>query len=281
MSATTPRWAHGRAFTLIELLVVMGILLLLSVLTTVAVGGIARDARLAAAQNTVVTVLGNARAIAIQDNKMVLVTFRVTWDPTKPTIDQRTEAVVAEWTGRTDFIPLNQGGPLLKDMFRPVPGQPPRQLAAGIKVAGPRTDFDQDNVWITQPEFRNKETDRAFGVLFGPDGTVISRNPQAPATLAHYAWLDANGNGNQDTGNTGSPAFFAYDELVDEPNINFVQFLVVFDDRDARERYDVATWNGVTGGPNAENVRRANLSEYISALSDRIHFNRYSGVVQR
>lgn len=278
---TTGSRGDLRAFTLIELLVVMGILVLLSVLTTVAVGGIARDARAAAAANTVTTVLGAGRALAIQSNKMVLVTFRAVWDDTKPAEEQHTEAVIAEWVGRTDFIDAASGGPLLKDMFRPVKGQPPRPLATGFKVAGPRTDFDQDGVWITQPEFRNKERDRVFGVLFGPDGTVITRNPQSPASIAQYAWVDFDGDGYQDTGNPGPATFFAYDEILDEPNINFVQFLVVYDDRDARERYDTTKWKALIDGQDAEDQRREELSEYINALSDRIHFNRYSGVVQR
>lgn len=279
-NATSTRGPR-RAFTLVELLVVMGILVLLSVLTTVAVSGIARDARAKAAENTVATVLGAGRALAIQNGKMVLVTFRPVWDPTKPTVDQRTEAVISEWVGRTDFVPQQDGGPLLKDMFRRVPGQPPRLLAAGIKVAGPRTDFDQDGVWITQPEFKNKERDRAIGVLFGPDGTVLTRNPQSPATIPQYAWLDANGDGDQNYGSAGPAVYFSYDEPIDEPNINFVQFLVVYDDKDARERYDTTKWRALIDGQDAEDQRRKDLSEYISALSDRIHFNRYSGVVQR
>ena len=64
------------AFTLAELLVVMAIIALLATITVVAVGAIAKDARIASAKNTIVASLGNARAIAMKDNEVVMVAFR-------------------------------------------------------------------------------------------------------------------------------------------------------------------------------------------------------------
>ena len=68
------------AFTLLELLVVMGILLVLAVLTAFSVGKVTSDAKLANATNTLVAMLGNARAIAIRDNAYVMVSFRIAPD---------------------------------------------------------------------------------------------------------------------------------------------------------------------------------------------------------
>ena len=92
------------AFTLLELLVVMGILLILAVLTTMSVGKVTRDAKLANATNTIVASLGTARAIAIRDNTFVVVTFRIAPDRRSralPRDPQTVQVVVARWTGES------------------------------------------------------------------------------------------------------------------------------------------------------------------------------------
>lgn len=263
-------------FTLVELLVVMGILVLLAVLTTMAFGRVSRDARLSAGTNAVISALGTARALAMQSNTVVACTFRVV--PEAPASNRQvTEIVFAEPTGLTqDFI--DDGAPAYKDVFRPIAGITPRRLAHGIQVAGPRTDFSQDLVWITQPNLANSERDRAFAVMFGPDGRLLTRLPNAAVTVQHLVYVDYDGDRVQDVGSTaGSSRYWVYDEINDEPNLNFVQFVCVYDDTAARERYDTTQWRGAGN----EDTRRADLTEYISESADIISFNWYSGVVAR
>jgi len=282
------RVAARAAFTLIELLVVMGIIVLLAVLTAMAFGRVGQDVKLSTAVNTVTAVLGEARATAMRTNNLVLVTFRVGKFSDDPSKGQVTEIVVAEWTGVTqpanDSTEIQIAGqpPRARDVFRPVPGIPPRSLPWGIKVAAPRTDFavspPQDDVWITQPQLKTGETDRAFAVMFGPDGSVVTRNPRGPMTGQSLAFVDYNNDGNQDVSATGGAAnieYWRYNELADESNLYMTQFIAIFDDLDCRSRYNTSTW------ANNENNRRAAMSEYINQFADRIHFNLYSGVVMR
>lgn len=278
----------SRAFTLIELLVVMGVIVLLSVLTAMAFGRVGKDVKLSSAVNTVTAVLGEARATAMRTNNLVLVTFRVGKFSDDPSKGQVTEIIVAEWTGVTqpanDNTEIQVAGqpPRARDVFRPVPGIPPRSLPWGIKVAAPRTDFasnpPQDDVWITQPQLKTGETDRAFAVMFGPDGSVLTRNPRGPMTGQSLAFVDYNDDGNQDVSATGGAPnieYWNYNELADESNLYMTQFIAIFDDLDCRSRYNTNTWD------TNEAARREAMSEYITQFADRIHFNLYSGVVMR
>lgn len=266
---------RSRAFTLVELLVVMGVILLLAVLTTMASGRIGRDVRLRTAVNTLTAVLGEARAAAIRNQNLVLVTVRVAPVSDDPAAGQVSELVVAEWTRVTE-----KNGDFLIDRFRPLPNVPPRALPKGIKVAGPWTDFGADTLWLTQPQFAGSatasEADRVFKVMFGPDGSLITRNPNGAMAGDHVAYVDYNGNNAQDIGNPGAPnPTWIYDEFGDEPWLNPVQFLAVYDDDDARKRYDTTAW-----GSN-DTLRRQALSEYIAQFADRINFNLYTGNVVR
>ena len=323
-------------FTLLELLVVMGILLILATLTAISVGKVTRDAKLANATNTVVAALGNARAIAIRDNAYVMVTFRIAPDrraravPREPQVVQ---IVTARWTGEVlTSAALGPNPPaavaefpndVFAERFIPVPGVPTRELPSGILVAGPAFGFvtdssvgANDQQWRTQPRFAgtpnfavnpptyqvnaaNTELGWAIGVLFGPDGRTLSRNPEQVLEVVTSAggnqnayvkgWVDVDGDGFPRKGSAAVPPFpananvqwFVYKEPTDEPLVDLVPFLAVFNDAEARERFAnaVTSWRGLAvGGTGSPPPRIADQSLFIDEQSDRITFNRFTGV---
>ncbi len=327
------------AFTLLELLVVMGILLILATLTAISVGKVTRDAKLANATNTLVAALGNARAIAIRDNAYVMVTFLIARDRRSralPRDPQVVQVVTARWTGEV-VGRSSQGDPppaalaqfpddVLADRFLPVPGVPTRELPAGILVAGPSFGVVLNNsvgkfdrFWRSPPRFGGTanfatstptftpdpaRTELGWGVavLFGPDGRVLSRNPEqvlevvvsssnAPGAQNAFvkAWVDIDGDGFPNKGVLVAPTFgpainvqwFIYNEPVDEPLVDYVPFLAVFNDAEARERFDATQWRGwdlgsVTNG--IPPVRSRDQSLFIEEQADIITFNRFTGV---
>jgi prepilin-type N-terminal cleavage/methylation domain-containing protein len=323
-------------FTLLELLVVMGILLILATLTAISVGKVTRDAKLANATNVLVAALGNARAIAIRDNAYVMVTFRIAPDrrgraiPREPQVVQ---VVTARWTGEvlsssalgTPPPPVVAQFPddVFADRFIPVPGVPTRDLPAGILVAGPAFGFvtdaspgQNDQQWRTQPRFAGTanlavnpptyatdatrtELGWAIGVLFGPDGRVLSRNPEQVLEVVTAAggnqnayvkaWVDIDGDGYPRKGAATVPPFpananvqwFVYKEPTDEPLVDLVPYLAVFNDAEARERFpnSATSWRGLgVGGNGTPPARIADQSLFIDEQSDRITFNRFTGV---
>jgi prepilin-type N-terminal cleavage/methylation domain-containing protein len=323
-----------RAFTLLELLVVMGILLVLAVLTAISVGKVTRDAKLANATNTVVAALGNARAIAIRDNAYVMVTFRVAPDRRSravPRDPQVIQVVTARWTGEVVTIntplptPNTTGAEKLPDdtfadRFIPVPGVPTRDLPGGVMVAGPAFGFVTDTAiglndrqWRALPRFvgtadfnatpptyavdiARTELGWAIGVLFGPDGRVLSRNPEEVLEVVNSSsgnqnayvksFVDYDGNGFPRRGTTNiygngpvNVDFFIYDEPTDEPLVDYVPYLAVFNDAEARERFDATQWRGRNiGGNGTPPPRIRDQSLFIEEQADRITFNRYTGV---
>jgi prepilin-type N-terminal cleavage/methylation domain-containing protein len=330
--------ARPVGFTLLELLVVMGILLLLATLTAIGVGKVTRDAKLANATNVLVAALGNARAVAIRDNAYVMVTFRVAPDrrgravPREPQVVQ---VITARWTGEvvTPSTPVPTGlialpDDLFADRFIAVPGVPARELPSGILVAGPAFGFvtdanpgQNDSQWRTQPRFAGSgnfavvppaytqdrvrtELGWAIGVLFGPDGRMLSRNPEQVnevviggdnqnAYVKSFVDLDGDGYPNAGTtnlfsGSSGSANvdFFVYDEPTDEPLVDYVPYLAVFNEVEARERSPSlgTEWQGTTsaaiGGSGNPPARIREQSLFIEEQSDRITFNRFSGVPQ-
>ena len=125
--------AGRRSFTLLELLAVMGMLLALTTLTVVSVGNLARDANRTAATNTVVAMLGTARAVALRDNAYVALTFRVARDRRTreiPSNPQVVELIVAKWTGEV-VTDVNGDRDVYADRFVPVPGIAAKQLPPG------------------------------------------------------------------------------------------------------------------------------------------------------
>jgi type II secretory pathway pseudopilin PulG len=332
-----PRRGARRSFTLLELLAVMGIVLALTTLTAVSVGNLARDANRTAATNTVVAMLGTARSIALRDNAYVALTFRVAPDRQTraiPSDPQVVELVVAKWTGEV-VTDVNGDRDVFADRFVPVPGIASKRLPPGILVAGPafsvvtdQTVGANDRFWITQPRFEGTVTpvDQATGrpgflpdlgrtelgwaiaVLFGPDGRMLSRNPEAVLEVdtsggggsvdnAYVkAFVDYDGDGRPRKGATVVPPYPAdanvqwavYDEPSDEPVFDYVPYLAVFSDIEAKEVFPLATagstvlgsWRGssINSTGSGGGRRRQDLSQFIEQQSDRITFNRYSGV---
>jgi len=283
-------------FTLMELLVVMGVLAILSGLTGVSVSKISRQSRVASAVNTVTATLGSARALAIKENAVVVVAFRPTWDVNNRQKPQQTEIVVAKWTGQTSLFNIGPGNVNISDRFVVSDSIPPTRLPAGVKVAGPLYEFGNDDIWVTQGEMpllmggckESMDYSRMVAVMFAPEGTLVTRNPRSSAGDSK-AYIDFNKNNvfgpldndpqDVDYGNCAGGSTFAkywqQDDVSDEPNLTLVPFLSVFDDRAAREKKTL-DWS------NSGNMllELAGPQGYITTNSDRIHFNRYTGVAE-
>lgn len=300
--------SRPRAFTLIELLVVIGIIATLAVMTVMSVTRISRDGRVAMGVNQVMAALGEGRARAIKESQPILVTFRARTDPAAPARGQVTDIIVARWTGQ--LIKVEDGGPnnptedVWNIPFEQHPETVRRSLPPGIKIAGPRSDFEQDGVWITQPELNNNEFGRSPGVLFGPDGTVITRFPKGVGVAKYeLAYLDVDGLKNsagfpvQNYGSTtGTAARFYYNDEVDESSTQYVRALAVFDDAAAREVFVPSKWSGddqasgdsagmalpadCSNMPSGQSRMRCEQSQFINQFAERINFNRFTGVAE-
>lgn len=289
----------ARGFTLTELLVVMGIIAVLGVLTAVGYRGIAKDAKLSSGKNTLMAVLDNARGLSMKENRIVMVVFRPRLDGNRQFI----EAVFAEWSrdcGRPN-VP-NYGTPPVVDRFIPIKNTPSRAFPAGIKIAGPSFASGDDTTWITQTHLpainqltgNGESPGELIGVMFAPDGTSITRNS---ATDSIRAWVDFDGDGLQRIG-TGAPVNYAtnpaptipaaafdggwFEQRLagEESFVDIVPFLSIFDDDAVRDLNDVAQWD-TANNPNAFTARLTAYTTYLTSRSDRIHFNRYTGVAMK
>ncbi len=306
----TRRSRHARAvrraaFTIIELLVVMGILILLAVLTGITVSGVSREARLSSGVNQVVAALGTARSFAIQNNVTVMVTFTVNVDPARASEGEVVEIVLAKATGEiTTRYASNQW---YDERYVPVPGLPAVELPRGIKVAGPlNTAYngapggwgDGDDLWVSQPggkwtladdwngdgvpEVVTDEIGRQIGVIFAPDGTMVTRNVQGAGGSGAVVWpyLDADRNGQpviiNASGYGGVLQYVAYDAVGDECDVHPVQWLAVYDDEALRTALGDDNW----GGENGEDVRNSRISGWVDQFGVPIFFNRYTGVAE-
>ncbi len=285
-----------RGFTLVELLIVMGVIGVLAVLTLVSVKAITADARLSSATNTVTAALANARATAMKKNQIVVIVFRPQFVGTR---EQAVEIVTAEWTGQSL---LDASGNVI-DRFVESSDAERRRLAVGIKVAGPLYEsavlgFERDESWVTQSHLPAIDQDSwlgapnevpggIIGVMYAPDGTTISQNPRGDSTAV---FVDFNDDGGQRLANIDydyltplSTPSLTFDQFLadDEPIVIVVPYLSVFDDNDARESRsnDWTTPAGyeadLTGDGSPANPG------YITLNADRLHFNRYTGVVMK
>jgi type II secretory pathway pseudopilin PulG len=306
----TRRSRHARAvrraaFTIIELLVVMGILVLLAVLTGISVSGVSREARLSSGVNQVVAALGSARAFAIQNNATVMVTFTVNVDPSRLGEGEIVEVVLAKATGEiTTRYGSNQW---YDERYAPVPGLPAVELPRGIKVAGPlNTAYngapggwgDGDELWVSQPggrwsladdwnddgvpEVVTNEIGRQICVIFGPDGTMVTRNVQGAGGSGAVVWpyLDADRNRTpiiiNHNGYGGVLQYVAYDAVGDEVDNHPVQWLAVYDDEALRKARGDTNW----GGENGEDLRNSEITAWVEQFGVPIFFNRYTGVAE-
>ena len=210
-----PRRRRIAGFTLIELLVVMAIIAVVGGIVIVAFRGFSREARLSSGTNVVLAALGNARAQALKNNRLVLVAF-------VPRMleggNQVVDIVTAQWTGDTFVYPgmiyLGPGGGItteVVDRFVPIPGIPSRQMPRGIKVAGPLyadsatitsvsgvNAGDSDSFWATQahlpaivkrddtnsPVPNPEAAGRILAVMFSSDGSIVDSNAQSDSTLS-------------------------------------------------------------------------------------------------
>jgi hypothetical protein len=98
--------------------------------------------------------------------------------------------------------------------------------------------------------------------------------------------VDFNGNGYPACGATryfgGASAvnvdFTIYDEPLDEPLVDYVPYLAVFNEKEARERFPTTAsgWRGPKSGPSQARV--FDHTSFINEQADRITFNRFTGV---
>ena len=277
-------------FTLIELLVAMGVIAVLAVLTLMSMRGIANDARLASATNTVKAALDNARALAMKKNTIVLIVFRPRLEGVHKQ-KQEVDIYTAKWTGESAALDTDNDGSLdfVVDRFVPIPSIVVRTIPAGIKIAAPFYGDNEDEVWITQSHLPAIDQETGSGeapgkmlaVMYGPDGTTITRNSQSDS---NRMFVDFNNDGLQRddadfwdySNNSNYPGTTYFDQMFedDEPFLAMAPFLAVFDDDEAREIFDATAWGN-------EVTRLEDLTEYITQFADRIHFNRYTGVVMK
>lgn len=309
----------NRAFTLIELLVVMGILVVLAVLTGIGVSQISREARLSSGVNQVIAALGSARSYAIQNNTTVLLAFTVSVDPAAVSQGEVVEMVLAEGTGEIYSITGNTNDKRFEERYLPIAGLAFAQLPRGIKVAGPTvtawnpddaTDGagDGDNFWYTQPggswtleqgRYATKEPGRMIGVLFSPDGTLVTRRIDSAggsgATIWPFLDLDRSGKVNlgscdeddcRDNWNyRGSYQYVVYSGIGDEVDLHPVQWLAVFDDEALRRAKSPASWipTGTPGGNSVtafDGRRIDDVTAWVETAGVPVYFNRYTGVAE-
>ena len=286
-------------FTLIELLVVMGILVLLAVLTGISVSQISREARLSSGVNQVIGALGAARSYAIQNNATVMLTFVVNVDRDNLGEGERVELVLAEASG--EISTRYSGNQWYDERYVPVPGLPAVQLPRGIKVAGPlNTAYgevdggfgDGDTLWVSQPggnwrvsgggNVVSDEIGRQIGVIFGPDGTMVTRNVMGAGGSGAVVWpyLDADRDRVpvliNDNSYGGGLQYVAYDAVGDECDVHPIQWLGVYDDEALRRATGDSNWSGENG----EEVRNSAITNWVDQFGVPVFFNRYTGVAE-
>ena len=308
--------ARGRrgGFTLIELIVVIGILISLATLTAISVSKVTKDARFSKAVSQVMNALENARTLAIKEHRPVLLAFTVKTERvgTATSGGILTDNIKKQWTRivaarlRDELVNSNatattaNQGSVFMDMFEQHPNFSPIDLPEGIKVAAPQMDYERnDDVWITQPTFRDNNTNFAemeygslIGVMFDVNGSLLSKitgGGSANQGMGRYVVLDMDQNGLQLplNSNENGAGWFTYNIEGEEPNIQLAPFISVFNDSAMRELFDVNMWKGpsftATWVPPCSSFAagrtRMNCdeSEYINQFGEKIYFNRYTG----
>ena len=156
------------------------------------------------------------------------------------------------------------------------------------------------------PNLALTEVGNAIGVMFGPDGRTASRMDNDVTEVDNVdssdgnAWvkpfLDTDGNGFPSRGTSvfgtfpplQNVSFFYYDEPLDNGFIDLVPYLAVFNMSEAREKFNSSLWKGPTIGSLGSFIpiytaptipqRVQDISKFVDEQSDRITFNRYTGV---
>jgi hypothetical protein len=223
--------------------------------------------------------------------------------------------VVVRWTG-AQLPYRNESGDLIgyKHPYRPVANVPAIVLPEGIKVAGPMYQNPAPGVQVdptgsylvTQAELPQMENcaeaanfNRQIAVLFGPNGEFLTRPPGA-TLLDAMMFVDWNNDAALATPNdpnnpnddptdaqdatqgtcanlsSNYQKFWFQDHPNDENNILLVPFLVVYDDKAARELKGL-DWSSEDNMFDELN----GPSGYIRQFGDRITFNRFSGIPER
>ena len=301
-------------FTLVELMVVIGILISLATLTAISVSKVTKDAGFSKAVSQVMNALETARTLAIKEHRIILVVFTVKTERTNSDVSggMMTGTVKRQWTrivgtrlrdelvnnNATQTIP--DGNSIYMDMFEQHPNFSPIDLPEGIKVAAPQMDYERnDDVWITQPTFRDSNTNFAemeygslIGVMFDVNGSLLSKitgGGSANIGMGRYVVLDIDQDGLQRPLNTieNAAGWFTYNIEGEEPNIQLAPFLSVFNDTAMRELFDVNNWKGQSftrewAPPCASlAIGRSRMncdqSKYINQFGEKIYFNRYTG----
>jgi prepilin-type N-terminal cleavage/methylation domain-containing protein len=316
--STSGSHASG-GFTLTELLAAIAIIVVIAGVTVVSVRNVAREARVSSATNAVVAALDHGRALAIREETVVAVVFRPRLVNDRR---QQVDIITARWSGQTPIVNVNNANnPRAIDRFVPMPGVAPRRLPAGIGVTGPLFHSGGDGVgehglywdetWGLMSHLptvtpagssAGEPAGRIYGIMFGPDGSVLLRNPRS------FAWrmfVDFNNdqlqqvsgctvctaNGQQGVLDyTDPPGFipnpfpggmfnvammFQYRD-TDEPFITLVPFLSVYDMDAFRDQYEPNDWLGDNW-----QLKHRQLTEFVNESAERLHFNRHTGVVMR
>jgi prepilin-type N-terminal cleavage/methylation domain-containing protein len=302
-----------RGFTLTELIAAIAIIVVIAGVTVVSVRNLAREARLSSATNAVVAALDTGRAMAIRDNTLVAVVFRVRLVGDNK---QQIEIVTAKWTGETPLVPVGNASNLRAiDRFAPMTDVAPRRLPAGISIAAPlyhssASDSMWDDVWgfasylpttVPGDQPTREPPGRVFAVIYSPDGRVLMRNPTSNSFRMFVDFNDdglqqisactvCNYDGQQGVLNYTNPpiipnpfpgGMFNVQMMfqrtsADEPYVTAVPFLAVYNEDNFRSTYSPIDWDNDNW-----QLKHDQLTEFVNEHGERIHFNRYTGVVLR
>ena len=202
------------------------------------------------------------------------------------------------------------------ERYELVPSIPPQLLPEGIKVACSAADFrylegiglDPEQVWFfmssapfdeygeidngdgtTRGNYNSGEPGAMIAILFGPDGDLLTRNTSSVSAggMRSAKWIDFNADGQLETANycdeddNQHNLFYYQNDTVDEPFVNVCQYLVVYDEEQAREEVDFTAWEDFNGIRDFYRKKNAALGPWVAENADRLHFNRYTGLSER
>ena len=302
-----------RSFTLVELVVVIIIIALIAGFSAMAYSKVAKNMRLSTAKNTIIAALDNARAYAIKNNRYVITVFRprLSGDGS----EQYYECVVAEWNGDS-----SNAGDWTYDRFVPIDGQKPKNLPTGIGVAAPGIALNADHIWWVCTYLPSNAVIKnsllmgeMVGILYNPEGRVVVRNAESGSDRI---WVDFNRDGKQTidlalrdgdefdpievdwtqvVGDLPAGAYFDVEAPESETYIGLAGLLSIFDYDAFREQWGAMR----TDYPNFTDIARSgwernpsngtvdkydrdwHFTDFINKTTDRIQFNRYSGVPEK